>query len=122
MEVNHDAAPSARYALVADGRLYGFGLTWDEPNSVWRRPLDGAVSNFEDYASYPISPSPETMAHAKKVYETSREFVGRAVLLPKEQLYWYETERESARRRGSLAIFLTNYCSTPEEKIGRAHV
>lgn len=61
------------------------------------------------------TPSEVTLQHAKKVYETSREFVGRDVLLPREQLYWYETERDSAIRRGSLNLFLTNYCATPEE-------
>lgn len=68
-------------------------------------------------AAFPVDwkPSEATAAHAKKVYETSKEFTGRDVLLPKEQLYWYETEHESARRRDSLALFLTNYCATPEE-------
>lgn len=60
-------------------------------------------------------PSDMTMKHAKKVYETSREYTGRDVLLDLEQLYWYETEREAALRRGKLNIFLTNYCATPEE-------
>ena len=61
------------------------------------------------------TPSEMTMKHARKVYETSREYTGRDVLLERDQLYWYETEREAARRRGKLNLFLTNYCATPEE-------
>lgn len=60
-------------------------------------------------------PSESTLEHAKKVYETSKEFTGRDVLLSREQLYWYETERDAARRANSLNLFLTNYCATPEE-------
>jgi hypothetical protein len=61
------------------------------------------------------TPADITMQHARKVYETSRQFVGRDVLLEKDQLYWYETERAAALRRGKLNLFLTNYCATPEE-------
>jgi hypothetical protein len=61
------------------------------------------------------TPSEMTMQHARKVYETSREYTGRDVLLDKSQLYWYETERNAALRRGKLNLFLTNFCATPEE-------
>lgn len=61
------------------------------------------------------TPSEMTMQHARKVYETSAEYLGKSVLLAKEQLYWYETERMAAVRRGMLNLFLTNYCATPEE-------
>jgi hypothetical protein len=61
------------------------------------------------------NPSEMTMQHAKKVYETSREYTGKDTLLEREQLYWYETERAAALRRGKLNLFLTNYCATPEE-------
>jgi len=60
-------------------------------------------------------PSELTLSHAKKVYSTSREFVGKDVLLSKPQLYWYETEYNSAIKRGTLNFFLTNFCATPEE-------
>jgi hypothetical protein len=55
------------------------------------------------------------MKHARRVYETSREYTGKDVLLDKSQLYWYETERAAAQRRGKLNLFLTNFCATPEE-------
>jgi hypothetical protein len=55
------------------------------------------------------------MMHAKKVYETSREFVGKEILLSKETLYWYETTRAEYQDSGKLNLFLTNYAATPEE-------
>jgi hypothetical protein len=60
-------------------------------------------------------PSELTMKHARKVYETSRQYTGTDVLLDREQLYWYEDERAAAQRTGKLNLFLTNYCATPEE-------
>jgi len=62
------------------------------------------------------NPSETTLLHARKVHETSPEFLhGEHVTLTKEQLYWYETSRYSALKTGELNIFLTNYCATPEE-------
>jgi hypothetical protein len=61
------------------------------------------------------TPMEITMKHAKRVYETSGALIGRDVLLDREQLYWYETERAAAQRRGKLNLFLTNFCATPEE-------
>lgn len=60
-------------------------------------------------------PSDLTMMHAKLVYETSREFVRKDVLLSKETLYWYETTRQEYQDAGKLNLFLTNYAATPEE-------
>ena len=60
-------------------------------------------------------PSDVAMLHAKKVYETSAEFVGRAVMLEREQLYWWERTRSSYQSGNNLNVFLTNYCATPEE-------
>lgn len=60
-------------------------------------------------------PSDIAMLHAKKVHETSPEWIGKAVMLSPEQLYWWESERGDAVKRGVLNIFLTNYCATPEE-------
>jgi hypothetical protein len=67
-------------------------------------------------------PSQLTDLHAKKVYERSTEFVGRAVVLDQEQLYWYETERQAMQRAGQLNFFLTNYCATPEESFQHSGV
>lgn len=61
------------------------------------------------------TPSELTLLHAKKVYETSREFVGKDTLLSKDTLYWYESTRREYQDAGKLNLFLTNYAATPEE-------
>ena len=55
------------------------------------------------------------LLHAQKVHDTSPEYVGRAVMLPRENLYWWETTRESYRKGDKLNFFLTNFSATPEE-------
>jgi hypothetical protein len=60
-------------------------------------------------------PEADSLAHGSKVYETSPLYVGRTVLLERDQLYWWEMERKSARRSGTLSFFLTNYSATPQE-------
>lgn len=67
-------------------------------------------------------PSELSLLHGQKVYETSPEFVGKQVLLSREQLYWYETTRSQYVEAGTLNIFLTNWCATPEESFQHSNV
>lgn len=60
-------------------------------------------------------PSAHSLTHAAKVKETSVEYLGRAVELAKDQLYWWETTREEYRKKRGLPLFLTNYPATIEE-------
>lgn len=60
-------------------------------------------------------PSQDALAHAAKVEETSTEYMGKLVKLTKEQLYWWETTRQSYKEKNSLVYFLTNYPATLEE-------
>jgi hypothetical protein len=85
------------------GWLYCFIPWYAEPKKYRALPPEGWAPNVH------------TIAHAEKVKDTSLEFVGKIIDLPKEQLYWYETEYEGHRRRGLLNLFLTNYAATPEE-------
>ena len=41
---------------------------------------------------------------------------------PKEHLYWWETERDAAIKSGTLNMFLSNYCATPEESFQHVNV
>lgn len=61
------------------------------------------------------APDPMTLEHAKRVYATSKEFVGVQISLPWEQLYWYETTRKQYLESNRLNHFLTSYAATPEE-------
>jgi len=83
--------------------IYCFVPYYVEPKKYRRTPPVG------------WTPSDLTMLHAKKVYESSREFTGRDVMLAKETLYWYETTRQEYQESGKLNLFLTNYAATPEE-------
>lgn len=60
-------------------------------------------------------PSEATLAHAWRVFETSAEFLGSKITLGREQLYWYETTRQSYVDSDTLQHFLTSYAATPEE-------
>lgn len=60
-------------------------------------------------------PSPLTQQHADNVWDTSPQWCGKHVRLPREKLYWYETERQSFLKDGRLNYFLTSWCATPEE-------
>jgi len=57
MELNHDYADSAKYTAVADGRVYAVNLTWNNSSNKWTRPLILMVSSFNDYGSFPTTPS-----------------------------------------------------------------
>ena len=61
------------------------------------------------------TPAAAAREHARKVEETSPEYLGRVVVLSRDQLYWWETTREEYRKKGNLAYFLTNYPATLEE-------
>ena len=61
------------------------------------------------------TPSDEAMAHAQRVYETSAKYVGRQVMLSREQLYWWQSTRDEYYLSNNLAVFYTNYCATIEE-------
>lgn len=55
------------------------------------------------------------LEHAELVERTSSEYVGHTIHLGSDQLFWWETEYEQARRDGTLPMFLSNYCATPEQ-------
>lgn len=70
------------------------------------------------YRRKPVSgwqPSQVALDHAKKVWETSPEYVGKRVMLTEEQLFWWESTRAEYASKGELAFFLTNYAGTLEE-------
>ena len=60
-------------------------------------------------------PSDLTVQYANKIEATSPEIVGYQVTPEKDFLYWWETTRKEYYDRGTLNMFLTNFCCTPEE-------
>ncbi len=112
--------------LILESRANGRGNWWHQfTESVrkgekerWRYCFTPYYAEPRKYRKTPPpdwQPSEIGLMHAKKVWETSQEFVGKQVMLPKEQLCWWEAMREEYRKSGSLNFFLSNYCATPEE-------
>lgn len=83
--------------------LYVFTPWFIEPKKYRRAAPDG------------WTPNQVTVEHAKLVERTSAEYCGTTVRLGKDQLYWWETEYQQNKKEGSLHIFLSNYCATPEQ-------
>jgi len=90
--------------------IYNFTPWYAEPGKYRRTPPDT------------WQPDNLTLEHAKLVHETSFEFVGYPVVLPREQLYWYQTERAAFQKAGTLNFFLSNWCATPEESFQHSNV
>jgi hypothetical protein len=60
-------------------------------------------------------PNEQTKEMAWKVFNTSKEFVGKQVTLDREQMHWWETSYNEALENNSLNLFLSNYSITPEQ-------
>lgn len=81
-----------------------------EPKKYRRRPPEN------------WSPNEQTLLTAKKVYDTSAEFVGKSVTLSRDQLYWWESSYNEAQENNSLNLFLSNYSITPEQSFQHTSV
>lgn len=74
-----------------------------EPKKYRRHPEEGWV------------PNEQTKEMAWKVYNTSKEFLGKQITLDREQMCWWETSYNEALESNSLNLFLSNYSITPEQ-------
>jgi len=120
---------SSRALGLMESQSQGWENQWREITELARKgeygrwqyffaPWYSATSNQKN-ARYDIplgwSPDRDTLAHAKKIEATSPEWMGYAYSPTREQLYFYETERNRHRKSGQYATFLVQYCATPEE-------
>lgn len=105
---------------------YGRGNFWHEWTEKvrkgkverWRYIFIPWYTELSKYRSNPPEgwqPTELSLLHAQRVYDSSPEFVGHHVMLPRENLYWYEKNREEYRQDNNLNWFLTNWPATPEE-------
>lgn len=96
-----------------------FMRAWQHTYDRWRGIFIPWYAESSTYSRPDIpagwQPLPDTLAHRDAVERTSPEYVGRSVRLTPEQMYWWETKRESYRIDGALAYFYTNYCATIDE-------
>lgn len=87
-----------------DPRFFNIFIPWyAESTKYWLPYPDGWV------------PRDETLAFAQRVQQVGPTYMHRAVRLSKEQLYWYELNRQAAIAREELYRFLSEYPSEPEE-------
>ena len=119
---------SMRCMGFAESTAQGFGNWWHRSTEQARRGEFGrwgyifiqwcAEASTYSRSDWPLGwePDADTLKHATRIERISPEFNnGRTIHLTKEQMYWYETEREAWRKKGSLSTFLTNYPADPEE-------
>lgn len=129
-ELEHNFFPTIPQSIasmhILESTAQGRGNWWHE---FVTNTLEGATRRWhviftpwysveEKYKAHPPEgwqPSTQTMLYAQRVWETSLEYVGKQVILSKQQLYWYESTRNEYMKSGSLANFLTNFCATIEE-------
>lgn len=105
---------------------YGRGNWWHDwtercrhgHSERWRYiyiPWYAELSKYRALPPEDWKPSEVGLLHAQKVHDTSAQYVGHTLMLPRENLYWWEMTREEHRKSDKLNYFLTNYSATPEE-------
>ena len=128
--IEHDFLPtvpqSGRALSLWDSTAQGRGNWWhllvQKIQKGWSRrlrlvfiPWYAEKSKYRAAPPTDWTPSEEALKHARRVYDTSERYVGKEVLLTREQLYWWQSTREEYYRSNNLNLFYTNYCATIEE-------
>lgn len=91
----------------------------------WRYKFIPWYAELSKYRALPPEdwrPSEVSLLHAQKVHDTSAAMVGHTVMLPRENLYWWEITRQMHKDGGKLNFFYTSYAATPEESFQHASV
>ena len=112
---------------------YGRGNWWHQwtekvrqgKSERWRYLFIPYYAELSKYRSAPPldwQPSQLSLLHAQKVHDTSAQYVGKSVMLPRESLYWWERTRQEYKDGGRLNFFYTNYSATPEESFQHSNV
>lgn len=124
--------PQSLFTLaLLESTAYMIGDWWNDftervrrgQSRRWRYVFIPWYAESSKYRAQPPSdwqPSAIALLHAQKIHDTSHEFMGRTIMLPRENLYWWETTRAEYKGAGSLNLFLVNYCATPEESFQHA--
>lgn len=112
---------------------YGRGNWWHDwtervrhgKSERWRYcyiPYYAELSKYRSFVPEGWEPSEIALLHAQKVYDTSAQYIGHTLMLPKENLRWWEVTRDEHKRGGKLNFFYTNYSATPEESFQHSSV
>ena len=96
-------------SVAREGRFVAVFIPW------WAEPKKYSLPAPPGW-----SPTPTTLAHARRAEAIGPEFVGHAVTLTRDQLYWYERRKGAMAKANRLAEFLEEYPAEPEEAFQRA--
>lgn len=97
----HDGWMDAKRGL---GRRRPVFIPWYTDPNTYKLP---APANW--------SPSQESLDHAVRVKATSAPWVGKSVILTKDQLYWYERTRSEYESKKAMHKFLAEYAADDME-------
>src|SRR5215469_5733330 len=112
---------------------YGRGNWWHDwtervrrgHSDRWRYCYIPWYAELSKYRAAPPAdwrPSELSLLHAQRIHDTSAAYIGHSLMLPRENLYWWEQTRDEYKRGGKLNFFYTNYSATPEESFQHATV
>jgi len=91
----------------------------------WRYKFIPWYAELSKYRSLPPTdwqPSQISLLHAQLVHDSSALHVGHTVMLPRENLYWWESTRQTYKDDSKLNFFYTSYSATPEESFQHSTV
>lgn len=106
---------------TAKGRNNWWHKHWDKAvsgKSRWHPifiPWYAEPSKYRLNAPSEWTPSPTTLAHAKRCEETGPRWMHHPVKLNRDQLFWYESTRAEFEVDNNLSLFLEEYAADPEE-------
>lgn len=114
---------------IQESTAKGKGNYWHEVTEAARHKRRGYESwiyafipwymnklKYRDNVPVNWLPEQNTILHGELIERTSPEFFDGVTIRPsREQLYWWESERNNHIIKGELNTFLTNYPATPEQ-------
>ena len=106
---------------TAKGRYNWWHKQWLKAEQGLGRFAPIFIPWYAEPTKYRLPPPPEwipssaSLAHAKACLAESPKWLGEAVELSKEQLYWYERERSAWEMDDRLADWLSEFPATPAE-------
>ena len=98
-----------RASVAREGRFIAIFIPWYAEPKKYSLPAPAGWS-----------PALPTLQHARRAAETGAQFLGHAVHLTRDQLYWYERRKSAMAKANRLSEFLEEYPADPEEAFQRS--
>lgn len=110
------------FESTAKGRGNNWWHRWwkHAPSTIWKFQnifIPWYVEKkYSERAAEGWVPNATTLAHGKRVEETSERWIGRTVVPTKDQLYWYELTRASYEANDNLKTFLEEFGAIDDDE------